>query len=102
MQKRAPAMAEHGVVSDDELMELSFSYSLESIGNTHTANDNNNNTQFVFSIEPSLLIDPRNVKIGRVIGEGPNSTVYEGLWVPLFSLKELFFTCFLLYYFCLF
>ncbi|PON36325.1 Serine/threonine protein kinase [Parasponia andersonii] len=72
-------MAEHGMVSEEELMELSsFSYSLESIGNAYTSSENN--TQFVFTIEPSLLIDPRSVRIGRVIGEGPNSTVYEGLY----------------------
>lgn len=95
---QTPAMAEHGLVSDDELLELSFSYSLESIENTYNTNDTN--THFVFSIEPSLLIDPRSIKIGRVIGEGSNSTVYEGLWVPL-SLKKkkkkLFFTCFVFF-----
>lgn len=36
-------------------------------------------SEFVFKIEPSLLIDPCCLKIGEVIGEGSCSIVYEGL-----------------------
>lgn len=35
--------------------------------------------EFVFNIEPTLLIDPHCLKIGEVIGEGSCSIVYEGL-----------------------
>ncbi|XP_022132441.1 serine/threonine-protein kinase STY17-like [Momordica charantia] len=37
-------------------------------------------SEFVFKIEPSLLIDPTGLKIGQVIGEGSCSIVYEGLY----------------------
>ncbi|XP_022950480.1 serine/threonine-protein kinase STY17-like [Cucurbita moschata] len=37
-------------------------------------------SDFIFKIEPSLLIDPRRLKIGEVIGEGSCSIVYQGLY----------------------
>uniref|UniRef100_A0A9I9CSP0 Protein kinase domain-containing protein n=1 Tax=Cucumis melo TaxID=3656 RepID=A0A9I9CSP0_CUCME len=37
-------------------------------------------SEFVFNIEPTLLIDPHCLKIGEVMGEGSCSIVYEGLW----------------------
>lgn len=97
-QERAPTMAEHELYSsvlDHHSVEYPFSCVLETIENSYSSNENN--SQFVFTIEPSLLIDPRNVKIGRVIGDGPNSTVYEGLWVPslFLSLPTHSLTCFL-------
>lgn len=67
---------ENGIVavSDDE----SFTYSLDSI-NSRCGFP----TEFVFSVDPTILVDRRDIKIGKVLGEGPNSVVYEGLWVPL-------------------
>ncbi|KAF3439047.1 hypothetical protein FNV43_RR17322 [Rhamnella rubrinervis] len=84
MQKRAPAMVEHAVLSNND--ELSLSCSRETIGNAYCGrtgygvdNDDSGN-EFVFNIEPDLIIDPHSVKIGRVIGDGPYSIVYEGLY----------------------
>lgn len=85
MQKRGPAMVERVVLSNID--ELSLSYSRETIGNAYCGrtgysdNDDSGN-EFVFNIDPNLIIDPHSVKIGRVIGDGPYSIVYEGLWVP--------------------
>ncbi|XP_015890194.3 serine/threonine/tyrosine-protein kinase HT1 [Ziziphus jujuba] len=78
-------MAEHVKQTNKELLRLSLSYSLDTIGNSNrrlTANDETNDcgNEFVFNIDPSLLIDPHSVKIGRLIGEGPHSIVYEGLY----------------------
>ncbi|KAH7520066.1 hypothetical protein FEM48_Zijuj08G0104400 [Ziziphus jujuba var. spinosa] len=92
MQKRAPAMAEHVTQTNKELLRLSLSYSLDTIGNSNrrlTANDETNDSgnEFVFNIDPSLLIDPHSVKIGRLIGEGPHSIVYEGLEAVLVLCK---------------
>lgn len=53
-------------------------------------------SEFVFNIEPTLLIDPHCLKIGEVMGEGSCSIVYEGLWVFSSLFPPLGFSFFLL------
>ncbi|KAK9948663.1 hypothetical protein M0R45_004228 [Rubus argutus] len=80
---QAPAMAEPGVfsVSDNDLFDFFPVFSLKNNGGNDdedcaSAKDNN----FVFNLDPSLLIDPSCVLIGQVLGEGPQAIVYEGLY----------------------
>ncbi|WCJ30960.1 Protein kinase superfamily protein [Euphorbia peplus] len=40
--------------------------------------EDNLQNDFVFSIDRSLIIDPRSVLVRRLLAEGPNSFVYEG------------------------
>lgn len=88
---KAPAMAENEVGSQ-KAQVLKF---LET--QLHNNNDgvDNFNEEYVFSVDPTLLIDPSLIEIGKSIGEGGNSIVYEGLWVPVFVLKLTLFIVFL-------
>ncbi|CAN0862016.1 Serine/threonine/tyrosine-protein kinase HT1 [Linum grandiflorum] len=43
-------------------------------------NNNNNNSHFIFTIDRRLLIDPRQVFIHKLIGEGNCSMVYSGMF----------------------
>lgn len=96
---QAPAMAEPGVfsVSDNDLFDFFPVFSLKNNGGNDdedcaSAKDNN----FVFNLDPSLLIDPSCVLIGQALGEGPQAIVYEGLWVPFLALKLSLFAFLLL------
>ncbi|XP_062028863.1 serine/threonine-protein kinase STY46 [Rosa rugosa] len=78
-------MAGHGVftVTDNEL----FDYYPVCYLKNNASNDDENcvpakgkGNNFVFNLDPSLLIDPSCVMVGEMLGEGPQAIVYEGLY----------------------
>ncbi|KAL5557246.1 hypothetical protein UlMin_039482 [Ulmus minor] len=75
------AEQEQVVVSDEEYSDLICQKNGETYSPLTSLSENLDwDHNFVFSIDQSLLIDPLLVKIGKKIGEGPNSTVYKGLY----------------------
>ena len=80
---QAPAMAGSGVftVTDNDLFDYlpENNAGKDDEGCVLSAKGSN----FVFNLDQSLLIDASCVVIGQVLGEGPQSIVYEGLWDPL-------------------
>ncbi|GLU19944.1 hypothetical protein SLE2022_361640 [Rubroshorea leprosula] len=82
-------MAERGLVKEEELLELSFPYSLETVAKSHSApskypaagdDEDELDNSFVFQIDRSLLINPLRVSLDEMIGEGYHSIVYNGLY----------------------
>ncbi|EXB80590.1 Serine/threonine-protein kinase HT1 [Morus notabilis] len=80
-QQRQRQQQQHSFVvsEEEEASELSCSYSVESVGSSYTEVVPQTN-DFFFNIDPSLLIDYRSIKLGRILGEGPNSIVRKGLF----------------------
>ncbi|XP_050384130.1 serine/threonine-protein kinase STY46-like [Argentina anserina] len=71
-------MAGHGVfkVTDNDLFDL---YELNLENNDGGRVSAHKGSNFVFKLDQSLLIDGSCVRIGQVLGEGPQAIVYEGL-----------------------
>lgn len=85
--KAVPAMAaKHAtLLSDTQLLfHISLSYSIDSSQDTNDVHVPDFKDDFVFNIDPLLLLDAAQLKIGPVIGEGPHSMVYQGWWVSSF------------------
>lgn len=80
-ETRAPAKVERKAELFQPHQTLDHERRGKGLGGLNDYDDGTYNSakEFVFNIDPSLLIDPRLVKISQVIGEGPNSIVFEGL-----------------------
>lgn len=86
MERAAPSMA--GRSDEEHSFSNSNSNSFKTIDSAFSQfigddDSEDSGSEFVFQIEPNLLIDSRCLKIGEVIGEGSCSIVFEGLYVSL-------------------
>ncbi|KAL5752742.1 hypothetical protein ACOSP7_022935 [Xanthoceras sorbifolium] len=73
-------------INDEEYFDFSLPESPEDHtlapprSTTYEADDDEEDNSFVFRIEDSVLVDPRLVMVGRMIGEGSYSVVHQGVY----------------------
>ncbi|KAL5819409.1 hypothetical protein ACOSQ4_023251 [Xanthoceras sorbifolium] len=79
-------MAGRVYINDEEYFDFSLPESPEDHtlapprSTTYEADDDEEDNSFVFRIEDSVLVDPRHVMVGRMIGEGSYSVVHQGVY----------------------
>ncbi|KAH7566444.1 hypothetical protein JRO89_XS08G0163100 [Xanthoceras sorbifolium] len=92
-EKRASVMAGRVYINDEEYFDFSLPESPEDHtlapprSTTYEADDDEEDNSFVFRIEDSVLVDPRHVMVGRMIGEGSYSVVHQGVLITLPALE---------------
>lgn len=79
-------------IASTVMLNPNYPFLMSSFG----SDDNESNEQFEFNISKELLLDPKDVVVGEMIGEGANSIVYKGLCVSPLSLLLKYYFIFIL------